>query len=111
MKPNSARMEKQAQNDAEYDDFSQDGETTSFLNSGHIKEAAKRKGTTYLLLANLFIFTMSLLTLVCAVYSQRSQSTYSAARLMDEFGVFCTAFKHRLHLHQLIKNSTRRTYC
>ncbi|OAG06061.1 uncharacterized protein CC84DRAFT_1187106 [Paraphaeosphaeria sporulosa] len=68
-----------------------DGETTSFLNRDHIKETARRKGMTYLLLANLFVFTMSMLTLICAVYSQRSQSTYSAARLMDEFGVFSPA--------------------
>ncbi|KAJ4353555.1 uncharacterized protein N0V89_005285 [Didymosphaeria variabile] len=91
MQPNSARLEKQAQNDAEYDDFSQDGETTSFLDRNHFKESAKRKGMTYLLLANLFVFTMSLLTLICAVYAQKSQSTYSAARLMDEFGVFSPA--------------------
>ncbi|KAL1607979.1 hypothetical protein SLS60_002918 [Paraconiothyrium brasiliense] len=84
-------MEKQAQNDVEYDDFSQDGETTSFLNRDQFKETAKRKGMTYLLLANLFVFTMSLLTLICAVYAQKSQSTYSAARLMDEFGVFSPA--------------------
>lgn len=89
MQPNTARMEKQPQNDADYDDFKQEDETTSFLNGGQIKETARRKGMTYLLLANLFIFTMSLLTLVCAVYSQRSQSVYAAARLMDEFGVFC----------------------
>ena len=88
MQPNSARMEKQ--NEVEYDDFAQESETTSFLNKDHIKETARRKGMTYLLLGNLFVFTMSLLTLVCAVYSQRSRSTYSAARLMDEFGVFCT---------------------
>lgn len=92
MQPKSAYPEKQTQEDVEYDDFnSQDGETTSFLNSNHIKETARRKGLNYLLLANLFVFVMSALTLVCAVYSQRSQSTYSAARLMDEFGVFCTS--------------------
>ena len=98
MQPNSARMEKQAQNDDEYDDYSYEGETTSFLNTNNTKETTKRKGMTYLLLGNLFVFTMSLLTLVCAVYSQRSQSTYSAARLMDEFGVFCTYhdFTYRL---------------
>lgn len=91
MQPSTANVEKHSQNDAEYDDFSsQDGETTSFLNRDHIKETARRKGMTYLLLANLFIFTMSMLTLICAVYSQKSQSTYAAARLMDEFGVFCT---------------------
>lgn len=87
MQPNSARMEKQ--NEVEYDDFAQESETTSFLNKDAIKETARRKGMTYLLLGNLFVFTMSLLTLVCAVYSQRSRSTYSASRLMDEFGVFC----------------------
>ena len=90
MQPNTAKLEKQTQNEVEYDDFSsQDGETTSFLNRDHIKETARRKGMTYLLLANLFVFMLSALTLVCAVYSQNSQSTYSAARLMDEFGVFC----------------------
>lgn len=94
MQPNTTRMEKQAHNDAEYDDFSsQDGETTSFLNRDYIKETARRKGMTYLLLANLFVFIMSALTLVCAVYSQKSQSTYSAARLMDEFGVFCMSIE------------------
>lgn len=89
MQPNTARMEKQSQNEVDYDDFKQEDETTSFLNTNHIKETTRRKGMTYILLANLFIFTLSLLTLVCAVYSQRSQSVYSAARLMDEFGVFC----------------------
>jgi hypothetical protein len=91
MQPTSAIAEKRDQNDVEYDDFSsQDGETTSFLNKNHPTETARRKGMTYLLLANLFVFVMSALTLVCAIYSQTSQSTYSAARLMDEFGVFCT---------------------
>lgn len=89
MQPNTARMEKQSQNEVDYDDFKQEDETTSFLNTDHIKETTRRKGMTYMLLANLFIFTLSLLTLVCAVYSQRSQSVYSAARLMDEFGVYC----------------------
>ncbi|KAF9730930.1 hypothetical protein PMIN04_004014 [Paraphaeosphaeria minitans] len=92
MQTNIATVEKQTQDDVEYDDFSsQDGETTSFLNRDLIKETARRKGMTYLLLANLFMFTMSMLTLICAIYSQRSQSTYSAARLMDEFGVFSPA--------------------
>ncbi|KAF1976489.1 hypothetical protein BU23DRAFT_501530 [Bimuria novae-zelandiae CBS 107.79] len=89
MQPNSATREKG--NEVDYDDFSQDDETTSFLNKDHAKEIVRKKGMTYVLLANLFVFTMSLLTLVCAVYSQRSQSTYSAARLMDEFGVFSPA--------------------
>jgi len=83
-------MEKQTQNENEYDDFSSRGdETTGFLSQSHVTETARRKGMTYMLLGNLFVFIMSTLTLICAVYSQRSQSTYSAARLMDEFGVYC----------------------
>lgn len=84
-------MEKHAQPEFDYDDFSSQGdnENTSFLNKDHIKETARRKGMTYLLLANLFVFMLSALTLVCAVYSQHSQYTYEAAKIMDEFGIFC----------------------
>lgn len=90
MQPANAKMEKQTQNEVDYDDLSsQDGETTSFLNRDHVKEVAKKRGMTYLLLANLFVFMLSALTLVCAVYSQNSQPKYLAARLMDEFGIFC----------------------
>lgn len=84
-------MEKNTRNSADYEDVvsQADNERTSFLDADYIKETARRKGLTYILLANLFIFMMSALTLVCAVYSQHAQSTYSAAKLMDDFGIFC----------------------
>ncbi|KAF2683932.1 hypothetical protein K458DRAFT_442974 [Lentithecium fluviatile CBS 122367] len=46
---------------------------------------------TYLLLANLFVFMISALALVCTVYSQRTKSSHSAAKLMGEFGIFSPA--------------------
>ncbi|KAF1949551.1 hypothetical protein CC80DRAFT_540239 [Byssothecium circinans] len=83
-------MEKHATVD--YDDASSQGEENmSFLNTHYMKEKAKRNGMKYLLLANLFVFTMSALTLICAIYMQHSKGTYIAAGLMDEFGVFSPA--------------------
>ncbi|KAF2639579.1 hypothetical protein P280DRAFT_402383 [Massarina eburnea CBS 473.64] len=83
-------MEKNAT--ADYDDANFQGdENTSFLNRSYVKEKAKKNGMKYLLLANLFVFTMSALTLICAIYMQHSKGTYVAAGLMDEFGIFSPA--------------------
>ena len=76
----------------DYDDASSQGdENTSFLanNGESMKETVRRKSVKYLLLANLFVFTMSALTLVCAIYMQHSKATYTTAGLMDEFDLFC----------------------
>lgn len=79
-------MEKQ---NLDYDDASSQGdENTSFLN-GSVKETVRRSSIKYLLLANLFVFMMSALTLVCAIYMQHSKASYTTAGLMDEFGLFC----------------------
>lgn len=43
----------------------------------------------YLTLFNLFLFTLSMLSLICAVMSQKDSSGNSVAKLMDQFGLFC----------------------
>lgn len=84
-------MEKPTEPQDYHDDFSSQGdnEKSAFLNSHYVKETARRRGMMYLTFFNLFLFMLSALTLICAVYSQHSKSTYSAAALMDEFGIFC----------------------
>ncbi|PVI01829.1 hypothetical protein DM02DRAFT_524101 [Periconia macrospinosa] len=78
-------MEKQIQ---DYDDASSHGdENTSFLNNS-VKDTVRRNSIKYLLLANLFFFVMSALTLVCAIYMQHSKASYTTAGLLDEFGLF-----------------------
>ena len=67
-----------------------DFENTALLNTQHHKqETQRRQNYIYLTLFNLFIFTLSMLSLICAVMSQKDISAYDAAKLMDEFGIFC----------------------
>lgn len=82
------KMEKY--NDAESISQMSDSENTSFLNTQYLKEdSQRRRNYVYLTLFNLFIFTLSMLSLICAVMSQKDDSGHSAAKLMDQFDVFC----------------------
>jgi hypothetical protein len=72
------------------EDPSPDYESSSLLNTHYIKQDAhRRRNYIYLTLFNLFIFTLSMLSLICAVMSQKDSSGNSAAKLMDEFGITC----------------------
>jgi hypothetical protein len=67
-----------------------DFENASLLDTNHTKqETLRRRNYIYLTLFNLFIFTLSMLSLICAVMSQKDSSSYDAAKLMDQFGIFC----------------------
>lgn len=68
-----------------------ESEDTAFLNTHIQKEdVRRRRSMVYLTLFNLFIFTLSMLSLICAVMSQKDDSGHSAAKLMDQFDIFCT---------------------
>jgi hypothetical protein len=67
-----------------------DSENASFLNTQYQKEATRRQSYVYLTLFNLFLFTLSMLSLICSVMSQKDSSGHSAAKLMDQFDIFCT---------------------
>jgi hypothetical protein len=68
-----------------------DFEDASLLNTNYKKqETQRRRNYVYLTLFNLFIFTLSMLSLICAVMSQKDTSGYAGAKLMDQFGIFCT---------------------
>lgn len=77
-------------NDSESVPRDSDAENTAFLNT-HFQEedVQRRRNMVYLTLFNLFIFTLSMLSLICAVMSQKDDSGHSAAKLMDQFGIFC----------------------
>lgn len=64
-------------------------EEVAFLKQQYIRDDKKRRQMIWLTYFNLFLFTISAMSLVCAVVSQRSISTHSAAKLMDQFGIFC----------------------
>jgi hypothetical protein len=69
-----------------------DSENSSFLPTSYPKpDTQRRRGIIYLTLFNLFLFTLSMLSLICAVMSQKDSSGNSAAKLMDQFDVFCTS--------------------
>lgn len=70
-----------------------DFEDAALLNSQHTKreESQRRQNYIYLTLFNLFIFTLSMLSLICAVMSQKDTSSYSTAKLMDQFGMHSPA--------------------
>jgi hypothetical protein len=81
---------------------SPDYESSSLLNTHYIKQdAQRRRNYVYLTLFNLFIFTLSMLSLICAVMSQKDSSGYSAAKLMDDFGIACTYCKPRRRKQEL----------
>jgi hypothetical protein len=72
------------------DDASSDFENSALLNTHYQKqETQRRRNYVYLTLFNLFLFTLSMLSLICAVMSQKDSSSYDAAKLMDQFGIFC----------------------
>jgi ABC-type transport system involved in multi-copper enzyme maturation permease subunit len=67
---------------------SSDFENASLLNTNYMKqESQRRRNYVYLTLFNLFIFTLSMLSIICAVMSQKDTSSASAAKLMDQFGL------------------------
>ncbi|KAL6704915.1 hypothetical protein ACN47E_007460 [Coniothyrium glycines] len=69
-----------------------DYENTAFLTPHYQKqESQQRRNYVYLTLFNLFLFTLSMLSLICAVMSQRDSSGNSAAKLMDQFDIFSPA--------------------
>jgi hypothetical protein len=71
---------------------SSDFENASLLNTNYMKqETQRRRNYVWLTLANLFVFTLSMLSLICAVMSQKDTSAYGAAKLMDQFGIFCAS--------------------
>jgi hypothetical protein len=87
----SIKMEKFTDNSpSSPQDSAPDYEASSLLNTHYIKQdAQRRRNYVYLTLFNLFIFTLSMLSLICAVMSQKDSSGHSAAKLMDEFGITC----------------------
>ncbi|KAF1832046.1 hypothetical protein BDW02DRAFT_632368 [Decorospora gaudefroyi] len=70
-----------------------DSENAAFLPPQYQTEdpQRRRKNYVYLTLFNLFLFTLSMLSLICAVMSQKDTSGHSAAKLMDQFGIFSPA--------------------
>lgn len=82
-KYNDTPLSPSQQNDSEF-------ENSALLNTHYIKqEAQRRRNYVYLTLFNLFLFTLSMLSLICAVMSQKDTSGHSAAKLMDQYGLFC----------------------
>ena len=90
-------MEKQTLAASSNDDY----ENAAFLNSSYLKESdnTKRRNYIYLTLFNLFIFTLSILSLICAVMSQKDSSSHSAAKLMDQFDIFSPAMHEVEYSH------------
>jgi hypothetical protein len=67
-----------------------DSENTAFITTQYQRDdRQRRKSYIYLTLFNLFLFTLSMLSLICSVMSQKDFSGHSAAKLMDQFDVFC----------------------
>jgi hypothetical protein len=67
-----------------------DTENTAFITTQYQREDRQRRSSyIYLTLFNLFLFTLSMLSLICSVMSQKNFSGHSAAKLMDQFDVFC----------------------
>jgi hypothetical protein len=68
-----------------------DSENTAFITTPYQQdERQRRRSYVYLTLFNLFLFTLSMLSLICSVMSQKDYSGNSAAKLMDQFDIFCT---------------------
>jgi hypothetical protein len=90
-------MEKQTINASSDGDY----ETAAFLNPSHLKDSSttRRLNYVYLTLFNLFIFTLSMLSLICAVMSQKDNSSHSAAKLMDQFDIFSPAMHEVEYSH------------
>ncbi|KAF2122313.1 hypothetical protein BDV96DRAFT_640362 [Lophiotrema nucula] len=79
-----------------------DNEKTSFLHDDSVnqKESWIRRNMVLLTFFNLFLFMISALTLLCAVFSQSTTSIHSAAKLMDDFSIFSPA-KHVVEYHKM----------
>jgi hypothetical protein len=65
----------------------------AFLDSQYVREQTKEADAqAYILqyfLFNIFLFTISALSIVCTVFTQKSPATHSTAALMEEFDPFC----------------------
>ncbi|RMZ70078.1 tat pathway signal sequence [Pyrenophora seminiperda CCB06] len=69
-----------------------DSENAAFLNTQYQKEdRQQRRNYMYLMLFNLFLFTLSMLSLICTVMSQKDTAGHSAAALYDQFNLFSPA--------------------
>ena len=78
-----------------------DYENAAFLNTSYLKDSdvTWRRNYVYLTLFNLFIFTLSMLSLICAVMSQKDNSGHMAAKLMDQFDIFSPAMHEVEYSH------------
>lgn len=73
-----------------------DSENAAFIATQYQRDdTKKRQSFVYLTLFNLFLFTLSMLSLICAVMSQKDTSGHSAAKLMDQFDIFCKKLESR----------------
>ena len=67
-----------------------DAENTALITTPYQSDdRQRRRSYIYLTLFNLFLFTVSMLSLLCSVMSQKDYSGHSAAKLMDQFDIFC----------------------
>ncbi|KAI8941717.1 hypothetical protein NX059_002924 [Plenodomus lindquistii] len=82
---------------------SSESENTAFLPPTHQApdptHHQRRRNLIYLTLLNLFLFTLSALSLLCAVMSQKDFSANSAAKLMDQFGIYSPAIHQVRYQH------------
>ncbi|KAF2821179.1 hypothetical protein CC86DRAFT_411477 [Ophiobolus disseminans] len=104
-------MEKYNDSASSQDDSS-DFENTALLNTQYLKqEIQRRRNYVYLTLFNLFIFTLSMLSLICAVMSQKDISAYDAAKLMGQFDIYSPAIhevaysRQKFHLASPLNSS------
>ncbi|KAF2127618.1 hypothetical protein P153DRAFT_343832 [Dothidotthia symphoricarpi CBS 119687] len=69
-----------------------DYEATALLPTPHLLQSAQKRRTMAILtLLNLFVFTISMLSLMCTIMAQKDPSGHSAAKLMDQFGIYSPA--------------------
>ncbi|USP75641.1 uncharacterized protein yc1106_02915 [Curvularia clavata] len=78
-----------------------DSENASLMNNQTQKDetSKRRQSFVYLTLFNLFLFTLSMLSMICAVMSQRDSSGNAAAKLMDQFDIFSPAMHEIEYSH------------
>jgi hypothetical protein len=88
-------MEKYNDSPTLRNDSISDLESTTLLpNTPHTTpDSRQRQNYVYLTLFNLFIFTLSMISLICTVMTQKDISGYDAAKLMDQFGIYCELAK------------------
>jgi UDP-N-acetylmuramyl pentapeptide phosphotransferase/UDP-N-acetylglucosamine-1-phosphate transferase len=82
-----------------------DSENATLIASQSLRDETtkRRQNFLYLTLFNLFLFVVSMLSMVCAVMSQRNPSGNSAAKLMDQFEIFCMPNHHHHVLKRLVR--------